>query len=202
MLACIFSLFHKRTRCVWTCSEGRVTSRKGKHWVVQTFHNSLRFSDVPFLQVWSCQMETSTGTVLVWAAWPAGRVALSSKRPFPASTTARKRWRAPSASTTSATCKSACRGTQSSILRMTRRIAPPKKQSPAPPCRPKKTRPRPPQQPRPLSQLTARRLQTSRLPARLRSIGYRPGVCLQALPSITDPMLQAVGEGLCERRGT
>lgn len=72
---------------------------------------------VLFLQVWSYRMETSTGTAHVWVAWPVDRVAPSSRRPFPVSTTAKRRWKAQSASSTSATCRSVCRGTPSFIPR-------------------------------------------------------------------------------------
>lgn len=48
------------------------------------------------VQGWSCQMETSTGTAHAWVAWPVVHVAPNSKRRFPASTIAKRRWRAQS----------------------------------------------------------------------------------------------------------
>lgn len=125
-------------------------------------------------------METSTGTARAWAAWPVDRAALSSKRPFPASTTVRRRWRAQSASSTSVTCRSACRGILSSILRRKTKRARPK-QSPtlvlpllhrlrALPYHLKWVLPQPLQNLSLPSRLTAQCLQTTRLPTELNHI--------------------------------
>lgn len=139
---------------------------------------NLLLSGSLFLQVWSFQMETSTGTARAWAAWPADLVALSSKRPFPVSTIARKRSRAQSASTTSVICRSACRGTQSSILRRKIKQSPTLVLPPTPPPRAlpyhlKLTLPQPLQNLSRLSHLTACHLQTTRLPAKLTHFSSR-----------------------------
>lgn len=137
-------------------------------------------------------METSTGTARAWAAWPVDHVALSSKRPFPASTIVRRRWRAQSASTTSVTCRSACRGTLSSILRKKIKRAHPK-QSPtlvlslrALPYPLKLTLSQQLQHQSLLSHLTAHHLQTPRLPAKLHHVIQALVLWVQALASVND----------------
>lgn len=69
------------------------------------------------LQVSSFQVERSTGTARAWAAWPADRAGRSSRRRFPVSTTAKRKWRAQSALISFVTCRSVCRGSLSCILR-------------------------------------------------------------------------------------
>lgn len=140
-------------------------------------------------------METSTGTAPAWVAWLADHAALSSKRPFPVSTTVKKRWRGQSALTTSVACRSACRSILSFILKRRKRRAPPKQdlillqcRLRAPPYLLKLTLPRPLHRPSPLSPPTVWHLQMTRLPAKLHLLLSRVLLWNQALPNISDSL--------------